>query len=63
MKSLAKSGFVKFTCENGNEHDQLTKAKNLLQKVADVCGYPNYDIPIELYADIANYLKDSEVEK
>jgi hypothetical protein len=63
LKSLAKSGFVKFTCENGNEHDQLTKAKNLLQKVADVCGYPNYDIPIELYADIANYLKDSEVEK
>jgi hypothetical protein len=42
---------------------QLTKAKNLLQKVADVCGYPNYDIPVELYADIADFLKDSEVEK
>lgn len=46
-----------------SKSQQLTKAKNLLQKVADVCGYPNYDIPIELYADIANYLKDSEVEK
>ena len=43
--------------------EQLTKAKNLLQKVADICGYPNYDIPVELYADIADFLKDSEVEK
>jgi chromosome segregation ATPase len=42
---------------------QLTKAKNLLQKVADVCGYPNYDIPVELYADIADFLKESEVGK
>jgi len=42
---------------------QLTKAKNLLQKVADVCGYPNYDIPVVLYSDIADFLKDSEVEK
>lgn len=42
---------------------QLTKAKNLLQKVADVCGYPNYDIPVELYANIADFLKESEVEK
>ena len=41
----------------------LTKAKTLLQKVADVCGYPNYDIPVELYSDIADFLKDSEVEK
>ena len=40
---------------------QLTKAKNLLQKVADVCGYPNYDIPVELYADIEHFI--SEVEK
>jgi hypothetical protein len=42
---------------------QLTKAKNLLQKVADVCGYPNYDIPVELYADIADFLKESEEGK
>lgn len=42
---------------------QLTKAKELLQKVADVCGYPNYDIPVVLYSDIADFLKDSEVEK
>ena len=41
----------------------LTKAKTLLQKVSDVCGYPNYDIPVELYADIADFIKDSEVEK
>ena len=41
--------------------EQLTKAKNLLQNVADVCGCPNYDIPIELYADIEHFI--SEVEK
>ena len=43
--------------------DQLTKVKNLLQKVADVCGYPNYDIPVELYSEIADFLKYSGVEK
>ena len=45
------------------QREQLTKAKNLLQKVTDVCGYPDYDIPVELYADIADFLKDSEVAK
>jgi DNA repair exonuclease SbcCD ATPase subunit len=44
-------------------YEQLTKAKNLLQKVADVCGYPNYDIPVVLYSEIADFLKDGEVEK
>ena len=39
------------------EKEQLTEAKNLLQKVADVCGYPNYDIPVELYSEIADFLK------
>ena len=45
------------------QREQLTKAKNLLQKVADVCGYPNYDIPVVLYSEIADFLKDGEVEK
>ena len=49
--------------ENGKLKEQIEKAKNLLQKVADVCGYPNYDIPVELYSEIADFLKDSEVEK
>lgn len=31
LKLLAKEGYIKFTCENGNEHDQLTKAKELLK--------------------------------
>ena len=42
-------------------YEQLTKAKTLLQKVADICGYPNYDIPVELYADIEHFI--SEVKK
>jgi hypothetical protein len=42
------------------QREQLTKAKTLLQKVADVCGYPNYDIPVELYSEIADFIKDSE---
>ena len=33
LKSLAKSGLVKFTCENGNEHDQLTKAKEIIKSL------------------------------
>lgn len=33
LKSLAKSGLVKFTCENGNEHDQLIKAKEIMSKL------------------------------
>ena len=31
LKSLAKSGLVKFTCENGNEHDRLTKAIEIIE--------------------------------
>lgn len=36
LKSLAKSGFVKFTCENGNEHKQLTKAKEIIRSLYSV---------------------------
>lgn len=36
LKSLAKSGFVKFTCENGNEHDQLTKAKDIMKRLVNL---------------------------
>ncbi len=45
LKSLAKSGLVKFTCENGNEHDQLTKAKIALRKVVDYLGQFCSDYP------------------
>ena len=31
IEYLAKGGYVKFLCENGNEHDQLTKAKELIK--------------------------------
>ena len=37
LKSLAKSGFVKFTCENGNEHDQLIKATKLIRSLYNYC--------------------------
>ena len=50
-----------FKIAKDNEYEYLcllTKAKDLLKKVADVCGYPNYDIPVELYADIEQFLKE-----
>ena len=61
LKSLAKSGFVKFTCENGNEHDQLTKAKELLE---DFICYANLaDCNLYIKEQAEQFLKDSEVEK
>ena len=61
LKEINTHTLSQLNLDNGELITQLTKAKNLLQKVADVCGYPNYDIPIELYLEIADFLKDSEV--
>ena len=33
---LAKEGYVKFTCENGNEHDQLAKAKEIIKGILEI---------------------------
>ena len=40
LKLLAKEGYVKFTCENGNEHDQLTKAKEIIKKLKALFSFP-----------------------
>lgn len=63
LKEINTHTLSQLNLDNGELITQLTKARNLLQKVTDVCGYPNYDIPVELYSEIADFLKDSEVEK
>ena len=37
LKLLAKEGYVKFTCENGNEHDRLIKATKLIRSLYNYC--------------------------
>ena len=48
---------LELQADKGRLTDELAKAKALLQKVVDVCGYPNYDIPVVLYVDISDFLK------
>ena len=59
LKSLAKSGLVKFTCENGNEHDQLTKAKVALRNVVDYLGQFCSDYP-DCVIEAEKLLKENE---
>ena len=66
IEYLARGGYVKFLCENGNEHDQLTKAKELLKNI--LSAYTSYadsfdDRDNEIVAEAEQFIKDSEVEK
>ena len=68
LKLLAKEGYVKFTCENGNEHDQLTKAKEIIKKLKALFLFPivtEDDIKRqdEILTEAEQFIKDSEVEK
>lgn len=61
LKSLAKSGLVKFTCENGNEHDQLTKAKEIIKTLADDLSMYSGNYQKELL-EAEQFLNENEVE-
>ena len=63
LKSLAKSGLVKFTCENRNEHDQLTKAKQFIRDFLSVAidYIDKEDKNYSLIAEAEQFI--SEVEK
>ena len=68
LKLLAKEGYVKFTCENGNEHDQLNKAKEIIKKLKALFLFPivtEDDIKRqdEILTEAEQFLKNSEVEK
>lgn len=66
LKSLAKSRLVKFTCENGNEHgnehDQLTKAIEIITNLVKFDGSykddEEYQRKSELYDEIWEQAED-----
>lgn len=58
LKSLAKSGLVKFTCENGNEHDQLIKAKDHIKKLLDCLKQDTNDPQTNYY--VCQYMDKAE---
>lgn len=67
LKSLAKSGLVKFTCENGNEHEQLTKAKEIIKKLKALYFSPvvtkdDVKRQDEILAEAEQFLKDCDID-
>ena len=69
IEYLARGGYVKFLCENGNEHNQLTKAKELLEKLlvtscnSDVLNLlPNCSEVLKVRVEAEQFL-NSEVQK
>ena len=67
IEYLARGGYVKFLCENGNEHDQLTKAKDHIKKLLDCLKQdtndPQTNYYVCQYMDKAEQFLNSEVEK
>lgn len=57
LKLLAKEGYVKFTCENGNEHEQLTKAKEIIKKLIEAIHIWDCKNLEEVEAEAEQFLK------
>lgn len=62
LKYLAKGGYVKFFCEYGNEHEQISKAKELIQTLSTCLeGHHTNSFEYEQIKQAEAFL--SEVEK
>ena len=62
IEYLARGGYVKFLCENGNEHEQLTKAKEIISEYIRLANLEKEDtIAIwQLYHKAEQFLNCSE---